>query len=93
MILPEIEVIKHKYYIQSRDLLLSYMPAGDSTPKTMDKRLIIMLLYKKRSLEHFLTSFCKENIHVESQAMLLLEKSNAFSGEKQCFAPRKAMLG
>ena len=46
-----------------------------------------------RSLEHFFACFCKENILHKSQAMLLFERSNAFSGEKQCFAPRKAMLG
>ncbi len=27
-----------------------------------------------------------------SRAMLIMERSIAFSGEKQCFAPRKAML-
>ena len=46
-----------------------------------------------RTLEHFFLISTAEFVNKNYGATLLLEQSNAFSGEKQCFAPRKAMLG
>ena len=45
-----------------------------------------------RILEHFFAFSASKNYCFFYRAMLLSGQSNAFFGEKQCFAPRKALL-
>ncbi len=46
-----------------------------------------------RSLEHFFASRSSDFLFSLQVASLLFGQSNAFRGEKQCFAPEKALLG